>query len=447
MEEKTVKKTRITKKKAEDKAVDAVETSAAVDAKPVRKRAAKSTAAEKAAPKRTIKLVKKDSGAVIAIDPFEQTVGASENVLELPEQEKPVKKRIAAKAKTAKSATTRKVRAAKKAENESPALETAEIPAKKKSAVKRTAEAKRPDLDVTAEIAATEPKVELSPAFKALADVQLPELKRENRARLLMQSPTRAYFYWSVRENPWQQLKSVFGDGLGSYTLVIKFVDLSNGSEQLLAAEAEGNYWFDVEPDKQYRAEIGFYAPNRPYFRVIYSNTIETPRCSPSTHPASDARWTLSATKFAEVLDVSGFSRDAFDVAMAGDDVLASSDATSLAFSKFVGGGDFSRFSAEDIRYAMLSIAGGVTLEELRSRISASLFAALQSSKENISATSSRAALKQYFDIDDEEWTEEEFGSAVYGASLVHFPKTLKSRKPSAVYSPRYNPVSSWSLG
>jgi hypothetical protein len=232
-----------------------------------------------------------------------------------------------------------------------------------------------------------------------------------------------------------------------SYTLVLKLTNLSTGAEQIMPAEAEGNYWFDVEPDSKYEAEVGFYAPNRPYFRIVYSNSIETPRRSPSPHPASDARWTVSANKFAEVLDVSGFSRDAFDVAMAGDDAYAAADATQLAFSRFVGGGEFTSLAAEDIRYAMLSIAAGVTLQELRSRVSNSLFTVLQANKEKLAATNAKSALKEYFDIDDAEWTEEEFGPAVYGASLVHFPKTLKTRKVSSAFSPRYNPVSSHSIG
>src|SRR6185369_5146214 len=91
-----------------------------------------------------------------------------------------------------------KKRASRKAETA-----VAQAPAKKRagSVIAKTDEpkAKAPitkgeQLDVTAEIAATEPKVELSPAFKALATPKLPELKRENRARLLMQSPGRIYF-------------------------------------------------------------------------------------------------------------------------------------------------------------------------------------------------------------------------------------------------------------
>lgn len=347
----------------------------------------------------------------------------------------PVKKRVVKKAASTKTvaiaAATKKVT---------------------KKPVKKVAKAKKVAFDITAEIATVEPAVELSPVFKALADVSLPELEKENRARLLMQSPTRLYFYWSVRQNPWKQLKNVFGDDLGSYTLVLKFTDIKRGTEEINPCEAEGNWWFSVEPDSEYQAEIGFYAVNRPYFRVIYSNTIQTPRRSPSARPASDAQWSVSANKFAEVLDVAGFSRDAFDVAMAGDDVHAAENTTQVAFSQFIGSNkhDLGAISAEDIRYSMLALASGFTLEELRTRVSPALFAILQANTEKLKAANALAALSEYFDIDEAEWTEEEFGSAVYGASLVHFPKALKTKsissKSGATFAPRYNPVSSHSL-
>ncbi len=298
-------------------------------------------------------------------------------------------------------------------------------------------------LDLTARIAAADPKVELSPVFKALAEPVLPELSRENRARLQMQTPTRLYFYWAVKENPWHLLKNAFGSDTGSYMLVLKLTNLRRDSEEIHPCDAAGNWWFDVEPDGEYQAEVGFYAPNRPYFRVIYSNTVETPRRSPSPHPASEARWTVSAGKFAEVLDVAGFTQDAFDVALAGDDQPAAQSATHNAFTQFAGDHDLHGIAAEDIRYAMLAIAAGATLEDLRFKISPALFAILAANADKIFARKALAALGEHFDIDEAEFVEEQLGSAVYGASLVNFPKTLRTRKVSSV---KFAPVSSHSL-
>ena len=309
------------------------------------------------------------------------------------------------------------------------------------SAVKKVTKKTKPD--VLPAIAIDKAEVELSPLFKKLADPVLPELPRENRARLQMQTPTRLYFYWSIRENPYHLLRNAFGDDLGSYTLVLKLIDKKFGYEEIHQADAEGNYWFNVEPDRKYQAEIGFYAPNRPYFRIIYSNIVETPRRSPSPHSAAEAKWTVSANKFAEVLDVAGFTQDAFDVSMAGDDQTAAETITYEAFTRFVGPGDFELkgIAADEIRYALIALASGLKLEELRWKISPALFAILQTNADEIQASKAMGILTEYFDIDEAEFTEEQFGSAVYGASLVNFPRTLKTR----AMSPKFASLSSHS--
>lgn len=362
-----------------------------------------------------VRTVKKASKTIVA-DPFAETV----------ETTSPVKKKAVRAAKTAVKAVD------------------AEKPRK---AVAKKAVATEVPVAVD-EIAPTQKKAAMSPVFKKLAEPTLPELPRENRARLQMQTPTRLYFYWSVKENPWALLKNVFGDDLGSYSLVLKLIDKKHGNETIDQTDAEGNYWFNVEPDGRYQAEIGFYAPNRPYFRVLYSNTIETPRRSPSPRAATEAKWTVSANKFAEVLDVAGFTRDAFDVAMAGDDHAAAEDVSHVAFSQFLGSGDHDLrgITAEDIRYAMIALAAGVPLEELRFKVSAALFAILQANAGSIEAGKAMSSLTEHFDIDEAEFTEEQFGPAVFGASLVNFPRTLKTRTLSPKDASRYNPVSSHSL-
>ncbi|HMS09272.1 MAG TPA: DUF4912 domain-containing protein, partial [Pyrinomonadaceae bacterium] len=138
---------------------------------------------------------------------------------------------------------------------------------------------------------------EMSPVFKLLARPSLPRLESENRARLQMQSPNRLHFYWSVRSNPFQTLNRALGAATSNYTLVVRLVDLRRESEELHRIDPEGNWWFNVDADSQYRAEVGFYAPNRPFVRVLYSNTIETPRKSPSRRTAAEAEWRGPAQK------------------------------------------------------------------------------------------------------------------------------------------------------
>ena len=285
------------------------------------------------------------------------------------------------------------------------------------------------------------------PIFALLAAPTLPELPKENRARLQMQSPTRLNFYWSIKTNPFQTLHRAFGN-TGSYTLVAKLVNQTTDREEFFPVEAEGSWWFNVDADTTYRAEIGFYAPNRPFVRVMFSNTLETPRKNPSPRHATEKDWSVSAYQFAEVLDVSGYQQDAFEVALAGDDFEQSESATNNAFTQFIGKQEIN-FPSDEIRFALLALASGYTLESLRGHIGASLFAVLQENAEKLSAENALSAVHEHFDIfSDEILEEEEIGSAVFGASLVNFPKISRKRTvPKTLlpkFAPKLSPISSF---
>lgn len=268
------------------------------------------------------------------------------------------------------------------------------------------------------------------PLFRELAEPKLPEIPPADRAKLLLQSPNRIHFYWSIKNNPYRTLTRAFGDA-GSYRLAAKLVNLSRETEELFAVEAEGDWWFNVEADQSYRAEIGFYAPNRPFIRIIFSNVLNTPRKNPSPRRALASDWSVSANEFARTLDASGFRQDAFDVAIAGDDREVSTNATRKAFASLTGEPplDAPEFSAEEMRFALLALASGYALEDLRGHISQKLFIFLSRRKEKIHTEQALAALKENFDVfADEIWEEEETGAAVFGASLVNFPKRIRKR-------------------
>ncbi len=278
--------------------------------------------------------------------------------------------------------------------------------------------------------------------FRELAEPKLSELAKENRARLQMQSPTRLNFYWSVKDNPFQTLHRVFGKNAQNYTLVVKLRNQTTDGEEVVPVEPEGSWWFDVNADSSYQAEIGFYAPNHPFVRLMFSNTVETPRKNPSPHQASAAGWTVSADSFAQVLDASGFTQDAFEVALAGDDFEAAELSTQAAFAHFFGEteNDFTRNNSSEMRFALLALASGYALENLRGQISSNLFAKLQKNSENLSAEKAFAALQENFDVFAIETEEKEFLSpTVFGASLINFPRVSKR-----TFIPKFSPVSSF---
>ncbi len=300
------------------------------------------------------------------------------------------------------------------------------------------------DLEVEETKLAT--KVE-NPIFDELSAPKLPELPKENRARLQMQSPTKIHFYWSLKENPYKILSRIFG-GQTNYQLVAKLQNLTNDREELFPIETDGSAWFDADSDTSYRVEVGFYAVSRPFVRVLFSNTLQTPRKSPSPRQDYSEYFAVSADQFARVLDVSGYQQDAFEVALAGDDIESADAATETAFSQIFNAekSDFDQTKSGEWRFILLALASGYSLEDLRGHVSLSLFAFLQSRAEELSAEKSLAALQTNFDLSDDEIYEEEFvGETVHGASLVNFPRSLKRRTlpKFSPFSPNQQSVSS----
>jgi hypothetical protein len=281
---------------------------------------------------------------------------------------------------------------------------------------------------------------EISPAFKLLSEPTLPPLERENRARLQMQSPNRLYFYWSLKDNPYKNLNRLLGAQASNYTLVLKLVDVRTEEETVQPADPEGSWWFDVEGDASYRAEIGMYAANRPYVRILFSNTVETPRRGPSPRPAEASAWKVTAQKFSQVLDVAGFSRDAFDVALAGDEHEESDAAAREAFADYFGEPHptvSNGFTPADIRLVLLTFAAGGALASLRGRIGPALFAFLESSPTGVDPERASSVLGKRYEIETDEFEEEaEPAATVFGASAVNFPRRVRTRRHITDYSP-----------
>jgi hypothetical protein len=340
------------------------------------------------------------------------------------------------KPKTRKRTTAAKKTAAPSSES---AVKKTASRAKKKAA--ETASLISETSTVTAETkTSTEtepaPRKEESPIFKELSEPKLPVLPQENRARLQIQSPTRIFFYWSVKHNPFETLHRAFAGRAADYQLTAKLVNLNTNTEEIFPVEAAGSHWFDVDANTRYRIELGFFAASRPFVRLMYSNTVETPRSAPSPNTDWSTDFTVSADQFAEVLDASGYAQDAFEIAFAGDDRETSDVATQNVFVQ-LGGKPDAENNLGELRSALLALASQASLESLRGQISRSIFAQLETmmreNAERLSAEKILAALNENFDLGDET---EEFLSPVFGASAIHFPRS----KPRF---PKFSPISS----
>jgi hypothetical protein len=270
---------------------------------------------------------------------------------------------------------------------------------------------------------------QMSAAFNELASIELPQLDRRTRARLQMQTPNRVYFYWSVAQNPFRKLTRALGMETAGYSLVLKLVNLDRDTDEMHRIEEEGSRWFDVDADQRYRAEIGFYSPSRPFVRILFSNTVATPRKSPSSRTADAAHWKVTSDRFAKILDVSGFSQDAFHVALAGDEPESADDLSRRALAQLTGEDvSYADIEAQEIRLALLLLASGAALDDLRLRLSSKLLAIVTSNIGKLGPDDAYRVMSEHFEIDRHDFDVEESDATVYGASLVNFPRRLRTR-------------------
>lgn len=303
-----------------------------------------------------------------------------------------------------------------------------------------------PEKVETAENLTKDPLAEKSPVFRELAAPKLPDLQPENRAWLQMQSPTRIFLYWSLKTNPFETLQKVFGGKNAGYALSVKLQNLNDNTEKTYPLAPYGSAWFDVESDAKYRAAVGLFAASRPFIRLVFSNTIETPRLAPSPRLDWLPQFAVNSERFAEVLDVSGYKQDAFEIALAGDDLEAGNRATFNAFEQLTGESDLG-IKASELRLVLFALASKVALDDLRGQISTKLFAYLEKlTEKNAARLSSEkilAALEENFGLESLE-TEDEQGEISYsavGASLINFKIFPKK------FWKKFMPVSSLRVG
>ncbi len=275
-----------------------------------------------------------------------------------------------------------------------------------------------------------EAKKRETPIFKALAEPKLPELDKGNRLFLQMQSPTRIFFYWTVKTNAYKTLQKAFGENAGGYILVAKLQNLSNKTEDIFPIDVEGSAWFDVPDNTKFQTEVGFFAPSRPFVRVAFSNKLKTPRMAPSPNVDNSPVWNVSTMQFAEVLEASGYSQDAFEVAMQVDESSEDSNkATEVIYSRISGENEayFAKFEMSELRSVLLGIVSGIPLAVILEKVSGELSAWLSENPQVFEPQNVMTILQETFGEDFGkfvEGTKTQTAGVVFGASSINFPKS-----------------------
>ncbi|MEP6922898.1 MAG: DUF4912 domain-containing protein [Pyrinomonadaceae bacterium] len=266
----------------------------------------------------------------------------------------------------------------------------------------------------------------------------LPELPRNNSAKLYLQSPNRIFLYWSIAGNPFETLQKAFGSRANNYQLVTKLINLQTKAESFAPANFEGSWWYNVRSNVGYRVDLGFYAVNRPFIRLLSSNSVNTPRAEPSPHADTDADWVVSTKQFVQVLTASGYSHDVFGVAFGANAETGetSEDASTLAvanrFAPVVQG----ELDLTELRWLLVSLAAGVPFADLQAALSPAVFAWLEqvlaANPNSLEQNNVRTVLESIFGSEFVEMFTDEnaigwmrLAPVAVGASAIHFPEIL----------------------
>lgn len=268
----------------------------------------------------------------------------------------------------------------------------------------------------------------------------LPELPSQNIAKLYLQSPNRIFLYWSVAGNPYETLQKAFGNRAGNYQLVTKLVNLQTNAESLAPADFNGNWWYNVRSNTAYRIDLGFYAQNRPFIRLLSSNVVRTPRSAPSSRTDTAADWIVSTKQFAQVLTVSGYSHDVLGIVFGGDEATEigalSAENSTLAVANHFASVAPDEINLAELRWLLISLAAGAPFTALQNRLSKATLhwieQVLAANPEALEPENVRSVLAAIFGsefvemfTDQNTFGWQRLAPVAVGASAIHFPEIL----------------------
>jgi hypothetical protein len=151
---------------------------------------------------------------------------------------------------------------------------------------------------------------------------------------------------------------------------------------------------------------------------------------SPSPNVDNSPGWNVSTMQFAEVLEASGYSQDAFEVAMqVSESSEDSNKATEVIYSRITGENEayFAKFEMSELRSVLLGIVSGIPLAVILEKVSGELSAWLSENPQVFEPQNVMAILQETFGEDFGkfvEGTKTQTAGVVFGASSINFPKS-----------------------
>jgi hypothetical protein len=220
-----------------------------------------------------------------------------------------------------------------------------------------------------------QPLAAVSDKLAALStDEPLPEAYHVDRIRLLAQSPRKLYLYWEFAKNPFETLRRAFGSQAARYALVVRLNSIDTEEAAWHEASSSRSQWFSVQPDRGYRADVGFFAQGRAFIRLLSSNIARTPRAGVARAAAATEEFHVSPNEFARVLDEAGYAGDALEVSLEAADAVTQ-DAATRAVAAHLGGqlAQINETDLAELRSLLAALALGSKPDDLSGLLSPSL--------------------------------------------------------------------------
>lgn len=147
----------------------------------------------------------------------------------------------------------------------------------------------------------------------APTDVDLPEVAGRDSINLFAPSPFKLFLHWSHASPPHAALRKAFGDAGSQYRLIVRLFDVEEDAARVFEASPEEQQWFNAQPERDYRADLGFHAEGLPFINLLSSTIIRTPRISVSQNADTDTQFHITPREFEQTLAHTGYSPDVIE--------------------------------------------------------------------------------------------------------------------------------------
>jgi hypothetical protein len=209
-------------------------------------------------------------------------------------------------------------------------------------------------------------------------DEPLPTVYGRDDLQLLVQSPYRLYAYWQYAHDPFETLRRAFGAAADGYQLTVRLIDIGYGQMQTDTASPACNYWFDVQPGRAYRAQVGFAAADKPFIHLLSSEVARTPNVGVAPTSDEATEFHVAAPEFARVVNETGYAADALTVALEAADEATEHESTLTLAHTLAGTPQppvFAESELPHLRALITALVFNEPLAQVRARLAPTLVA------------------------------------------------------------------------